>query len=1103
MTQKLALGIEISADPAKAKAGLAETRKDLLATYADAKASVAKLNETLDQAQDKAQAMGKSMGAMGPPTKAMVADFERAKTAVNDAKVAVEKSAIALQQAGQATKNNAAAMTAVKQAADAMAAATTRAAAASTWSKQLAGAQALIDAENQLQREIRETAAARQATEAMAAAGMKATAARELTARNMANSASLDGLGVRPSSSIRTEMADASRAVATLKANGAAAQDIARASQAAQARIAALNAELNATAAAGNAAQGSMAGIAHRMAAMAAAAIAAREAVQLLKSSVDTGIQFDSLKTQYAFGNGGDVKKAADEMAYASQLSNRLGLELAGTTKAYGKLQAASRGTTLQGQATRDIFTAVASASAVMGLSAEEQSGTLLAISQMMSKGTISAEELRGQLGERLPGAFAIAAKAMRVTEADLGKLLESGQLTAEQFLPRFAAALQASVNAALPAAEASARANLQRLENAFIEFKLRIANSGLLDKVAEQLERLLQHIGNMADSGELDKLATGFAKAFGGAIQFMADAAIFAERFAGVLGPLASGLAAVMVGGRALALLGTSAPSLVAAGTAATAAAGGLGLLAGALRLLKSLTVGGIVLLGAEALIEWGARATEARAKAQALDAEIRQQIHTNNEHASATRLDAGSLAEFGDQAFEAYQKAIKGARDYAAAKVVDLTKSNKNGQFDGEIAQYRAQAVAYNDYLDTVLEGEKLRRQALKLTGQILTMEAAREKLLAGEVKQTRAEAIAEQIKGYEKLVDAIRSAREEAKKEAGEAKKKADDHRRKAADIQTSASDKATQIREKDLPEDERLARDKKRASDAQSDGNYYAAAAAAAQLDGRSKDFEKYAKEGEKFLDRAMKFAEKTQDADKIEAIGKTQADLEKNRAKSEDKKSADAEQRATGLMDQLNSAEAKLKELKGEAATLKVNADIAEAITKLTEVETKLAALSDKTVTVTVNTVSAGASTAPADTSEMTRQGRIDAIPARAYGGPLPGNAPHDRADNMMYWGTPGEWVIQRPAVRHYGSAFIAAVNAMQLPKFAFGGQLGNSAINRLAIPRMPAGRGESSRVGATFDLGNLGRVPVQMAEKDHDDLARRFALQALKFGGRR
>ena len=104
------------------------------------------------------------------------------------------------------------------------------------------------------------------------------------------------------------------------------------------------------TVAACNAAGGSLAGVAHRMAAMAAAALSAREAVQFLKATVETGIKFDSLKTQYSFANNGDTRKAADEMAYAAQLSNRLGLELVGTTQAYGKLQAAARGTALEGQ---------------------------------------------------------------------------------------------------------------------------------------------------------------------------------------------------------------------------------------------------------------------------------------------------------------------------------------------------------------------------------------------------------------------------------------------------------------------------------------------------------------------------------------------------------------------------------------------------------------------------------------------------------------------------------------------------------------------------------------------------------------------------------
>jgi len=1068
MTNKFTFGFEITADPAKAKAGLAETRKELLRTYSDTKEQVAKLSETLEQAKAKAAEMGKALGTSGPPTKAMVADFEKAKAAVNAAAVAVEKKTAALQQTRQAAR----------EAKD--------------------GIEAMARAEKE------SAAAAVEAARVRTAASARTDASRLVQARDTANSSSLGLLSMRSGTEIRADIAEANRAVRTLRENGAAATDIARASQAAQARIAALNSELNGTVAAGNAASGSLTSIAHRMAAMTAAALAVREAIQLMRSSIETGVQFDSLKTQYAFGNGGDVRKAGEEMAYAAELSNRLGLELVKTTQDYGKLQSASRGTVLEGQKTRDIFTAVASAGAVMGLSADQQSGALLAISQMMSKGIVSAEELRGQLGERLPGAFQIAAKAMGVTTAELQKMLEAGDLTAENFLPKFAAALQESVNGALPAAEKNARAQLQRLENAFTEFKLRLASSGLLDKVAEQVERLLAHIGNMADSGELDRLATSFASAFGSAAKFMADATIFAERFAGVLIPLGEALAAVMVGGRLLAFAApATAAGIAATGAAAGTASVGVGLLAGALRLIPGLALGAAVLYGLEKLVEWGAKASEARSKADALDATVRKLIDDNDEHASAAMRDADMIREFGDEAFSAYEKAIHGAQKYAAAKVVDLTQRNKNGQFDSEIAFYREQAAAYNDYLDTVVAGEKLRREQLRLTGQLAAKEAEREKILAGEVKQTRKEALDEQIKGYDKLVEAIRKAREEAQKEAEEARKKAADLRDKASEKQQSASDKATQIREKDLPAEDRQALDLSRAQDAQAQGSYAAARAGVAQLEGRGKDFEKYAKEADKFLERAMKFAESAQDANLVEDIGNQQAGLGRIQAKAEDKKAAEADQQAAGLMDQLNAAQAKLKELKSEAATIQVNADIATAINKLADVETKMAALDGRKATTYVDTVykSSGSAAAPADAGPL---------PQFAFGGPIPGFSPHSRADNILVWATADEFMVQQPTMKQPGArAFMNDFNARGMeaikrwaPRYAFGGSIGASAVNRLAIPSLPSSAGASAGKNLTLVLDGE-RYAAGASNDTIDRLTAFVSREALRKGGRK
>lgn len=117
----------------------------------------------------------------------------------------------------------------------------------------------------------------------------------------------------------------------------------------------------------------------------------------------------------------GSLEGARAQISFVRQEAYRLGIPLADASDAWLKLAAAARGTALEGESARRIFSAVSGAAATLGLSASETSGALLAIGQMMSKGTVQAEELRGQLGERLPGAFQIAARAMGVTTVHEG----------------------------------------------------------------------------------------------------------------------------------------------------------------------------------------------------------------------------------------------------------------------------------------------------------------------------------------------------------------------------------------------------------------------------------------------------------------------------------------------------------------------------------------------------------------------------------------------------------------------------------------------------------------------------------------------------------
>jgi tape measure domain-containing protein len=130
------------------------------------------------------------------------------------------------------------------------------------------------------------------------------------------------------------------------------------------------------------------------------------------------------------------AEDSAREMDYAREVAARLGLEQIATARSYASLMAATKGTAAEGEKTRQVFESVARAMSLAGKSSADTEGALLALQQMASKGVVSMEELRGQLGERLPGALNAVAQGLGITTAQLIKLVETGQLTAEELFP-------------------------------------------------------------------------------------------------------------------------------------------------------------------------------------------------------------------------------------------------------------------------------------------------------------------------------------------------------------------------------------------------------------------------------------------------------------------------------------------------------------------------------------------------------------------------------------------------------------------------------------------------------------------------------------------
>jgi len=180
---------------------------------------------------------------------------------------------------------------------------------------------------------------------------------------------------------------------------------------------------------------------------------------------------FDAVTAMDKFNNtvkatSGSVTAVGDEFKFVSDVSARTATDIGALIDSYGKFSGAAKLAGASLQDVHDIFEATATAGRVLKLSGDDMKLTFLALEQMFSKGKVSTEELRRQFGERIPGAFALAAKAMGVTTAELDKMLRNGDVLATDLLPKLAVEMNKAFSGGLEGAVKSAQAAMTRFTN-------------------------------------------------------------------------------------------------------------------------------------------------------------------------------------------------------------------------------------------------------------------------------------------------------------------------------------------------------------------------------------------------------------------------------------------------------------------------------------------------------------------------------------------------------------------------------------------------------------------------------------------------------------
>lgn len=233
--------------------------------------------------------------------------------------------------------------------------------------------------------------------------------------------------------------------------------------------------------------------------------------INILGQVIDKYQMLEAATSRLNVVMGGDESKTAEELDFIRRTSERLGIEFGSLAQEYSKFAVATKGTNLEGANTRKIFVAVAESARVNKVSMEEMAGTFVALTQIVSKGSVQMEELRQQLGDRLPGALQIMADGLGVTTEKLIEMTANGEVSsdaligfADELTKRFGPQLANSLN--------TVSANMGFLQNTVTATLLAFGEAGFMDSFNELLIQLNATLRSSDFGAFLSRLSEGVA---------------------------------------------------------------------------------------------------------------------------------------------------------------------------------------------------------------------------------------------------------------------------------------------------------------------------------------------------------------------------------------------------------------------------------------------------------------------------------------------------------------------------------------------------------------------------------------------------------------
>jgi tape measure domain-containing protein len=246
------------------------------------------------------------------------------------------------------------------------------------------------------------------------------------------------------------------------------------------------------------------------------AALSALSGTLALREIIQAGLEIDKFVNTLKTVSEGSLGFQRN-LNFLFEEANRVGFAVGDVGNSFARLSLAMKGAGFQGAETREVFSELVAASRNFGLSSAETMGVIRALEQSMSKGKFMAEEVRNQMGDRLPVAMAALERAVTKVDgkqSDLNKRFEEGTIDTKRYAVEFVRQIYALSGGAetLDRTSQSVGSAFGRLTTELTKTNMLFKEAGFDEALISTTDQIRKLIEIARESGAVEILAKSLA---------------------------------------------------------------------------------------------------------------------------------------------------------------------------------------------------------------------------------------------------------------------------------------------------------------------------------------------------------------------------------------------------------------------------------------------------------------------------------------------------------------------------------------------------------------------------------------------------------------